>query len=152
MFLFKARLAAQKEYAEALERYGVTAEQVQAFNDAHPHFGSGLHRAPHAAAGTAGDRLAEIAPYIGKSETQIRILRAKAALSTVAAGVKAAPGFLAGLRKKLVERAPVLVAQAREEWKDARPIIEEKARAKVTAGINKIRRRPAASAEVQASA
>ena len=80
------------------------------------------------------------------------MLRAKAALSTVAAGVKAAPGFLAGLRKKLVERAPVLVAQAREEWKDARPAIEQKARETVTAGINKIRRRPAASAEAQATA
>jgi len=151
MFLFKARLAAQKEYAEALERYGVTAEQVKAFNDAHPHFGSGLHRAPHAAAGTAGDRLAEIASYIGKSETQIRILRAKAALSTVAAGVKAAPGFIAGLRKKLVERAPILVAQAREEWKDARPVFEQKARETVTASVakvtSKIRRRPAAEAQ-----
>ncbi|HTA19857.1 MAG TPA: 2-hydroxyglutaryl-CoA dehydratase [Polyangia bacterium] len=153
MFLFKARLAAQKEYSEALARYGVTAEQVKAFNEANPHFGSPLHRAPHAAAGTAGDRLAEIAPFIGKSPMQVRILRAKAAASTVVAAAKAAPGFIAGLRKKLIERGPTLVAQAREEWKDARPAIEEKARAKVTAGINKIRRRPAAkTAEVQASA
>ncbi|HVZ86025.1 MAG TPA: 2-hydroxyglutaryl-CoA dehydratase [Polyangia bacterium] len=152
MFLFKARLAAQKEYAEALERYGVSAEQVKAFNDANPHFGSPLHRAPHAAAGTAGDRLAEIAPFIGKSPMQVRLLRAKAAASTVVAAAKATPGFIAGLRKKLIERGPTLVAQAREEWKDARPIIEERARAKVTETVNKIRRRPAAAAEVQASA
>lgn len=152
MFLFKARLAAQKEYAEMLARYGLTAEQVKAFQDAHPMFGSPLHRAPHAAAGTAADRLAELAPYIGKSETQIRLLRAKAAAKTVVAAAKAAPGWLAGLRKKLVEKGPVLVAQAREEWKDARPAFEEKARATVTAGINKIRRRPAPAAEVQATA
>ena len=153
MFLFKARLAAQKEYAELLEKYGVTAEQVKAFQDSHAHFGSGLHRAPHAAAGTAGDRLAEIAPFIGKSENEIRILRAKAALGTVVAAAKAAPGFIANLRKKFVAKAPVLAARAREEWQDARPVLEETARATVTAGINKSRRRPAAaSSEAQASA
>src|SRR5262249_40323546 len=64
MFLFKARLAAQKEYADMLAKFGVTAEQVKAFLDTHPSFASALHRAPHAAAGTAGDRLAEVAPYI----------------------------------------------------------------------------------------
>jgi hypothetical protein len=41
---------------------------------------------------------------------------------------------------------------AREEWKDARPAFEEKARATVAAGINKIRRRPSAPAETQAQA
>jgi predicted nucleotide-binding protein (sugar kinase/HSP70/actin superfamily) len=152
MFLFKARLAAQKEYAEMLEKLGVTGEQVKAFLDKHPHFGSPLHRAPHGAGGTAGDRLAEVAPYIGKSDLQVRVLRAKAAAKSVVDAAKAAPGWIAGLRKKLVERGPVLVAQAREEWKDARPAIEEKARATVTAGINKIRRRPAPAAESQVSA
>jgi hypothetical protein len=152
MFLFKARIAAQKEYAEALERLGLSADGVKAFQDAHPRFGSPLHRAPHAAAGTAADRLAEVAPYIGKSETQIRILRAKAAASTLIAAAKAAPGWLAGLRKKMVEKTPILVAQAREEWKDARPAFEEKARATFTAGVNKMRRRPAAAAEAQPSA
>src|SRR5450432_519221 len=49
MFLFKARLAAQREYAEALARMGKTAAEVRAFFDAHPGLASGLHRAPHAA-------------------------------------------------------------------------------------------------------
>ena len=80
-------------------------------------------------------------------------MRAKAAAATVVAAAKAAPGWLAGLRKKFVAKAPVLVAQAREEWKDARPAFEEKARATFAAGVNKIRRRPAAAAtEAQASA
>jgi predicted nucleotide-binding protein (sugar kinase/HSP70/actin superfamily) len=152
MFLFKARLAAQKEYADMLEKLGVTAEQVKDFLDKHPRFASPLHRSPHGAGGTAGDRLAEVAPYIGKSAMQARVLRAKATAQAVVGAVKAAPGWLAGMRKKLVEKGPVLVAQAREEWKDARPAIEEKARATVTAGIAKIRRRPAPAAEVQATA
>jgi predicted nucleotide-binding protein (sugar kinase/HSP70/actin superfamily) len=153
MFLFKARLAAQKEYAEALEKLGVSAAQVKAFQDAHPTFRSGLHRAPHAAAGTAADRLAEIAPYLGKSATQIRILRAKAAVGTAVAAAKAAPGWLAGLRKKLVEKAPVLMSRAREEWVDVRPVVEAEVKERVAKVVSKVsRRKPAAEAGVQASA
>ncbi|HXJ21210.1 MAG TPA: 2-hydroxyglutaryl-CoA dehydratase [Polyangia bacterium] len=160
MFLFKARLAAQKEYADLLEKLGTDAETVKAFFDKHPSFGSGLHRAPHAAGATAADRLAEVAPYLGKSDLQIGLLRAKAAVGSVLAAAKAAPGFVAGLRKKLVERGPVLMAQAREEWKDARPVFEAKARETLNAGVAKVtdqvtriaRRRSAASSEVHASA
>jgi predicted nucleotide-binding protein (sugar kinase/HSP70/actin superfamily) len=154
MFLFKARLAAQKEYADLLAKLGTDAETVKAFFEKHASFASGLHRAPHAAGATAADRLAEVAPYLGKSDLQIRVLRAKAAVGTVVAAAKAAPGFVAGLRKKLVERGPVLMAQAREEWKDARPAFEAKARETLNAGVAKItRRRPApAAAEVQATA
>jgi len=160
MFLFKARLAAQKEYADLLAKLGTDAETVKAFFDKHPSFGSGLHRAPHAAGATAADRLAEAAPYMGKSDLQIPVMRAKAAVGSVVQAVKAAPGFVAGLRKKLVERGPVLMAQAREEWKDARPAFEAKARETLNAGVAKVtsqvtkvtRRRPAPGAEVQASA
>ena len=157
MFLFKARLAAQKEYADLLEKLGTDAETVKAFFDKHgSSFGSPLHRAAHAAGATAADRLAEVAPYLGKSDLQVRLLRAKAAVGSVVAAAKAAPRFIAGLRKKLVERGPVLVAQAREEWKDARPVFEAKARETLNAGVARVtkiaRRRPAAGAEVQASA
>jgi hypothetical protein len=128
MFLFKARLAAQKEYAELLEKLGVTQDDVRAFLKAHPALASGLHRAPHAAAGTAADRLAEIAPYLGKSEAEIRVLRAKALAGRVVEAAKALPGTLATLRGRLKERAPVLFAQAREEWVDAKPVVVEKLR------------------------
>jgi predicted nucleotide-binding protein (sugar kinase/HSP70/actin superfamily) len=160
MFLFKARLAAQKEYADLLQKLGTDAETVKAFFDKHGVFASPLHRAPHSAGATAADRLAEVAPYLGKSDLQIRVLRARAAVGSVVAAAKAAPGFVAGLRKKLVERGPVLMAQAREEWKDARPAFEAKARATVNAGVAKVTtqvtklagRRPAPTAEVQATA
>jgi hypothetical protein len=130
MFLFKARLAAQKEYGELLGKLGLTADDVRAFMSAHPALASGLHRSPHAAAGTAADRLAEIAPYLGKSESEIRVLRAKAFAGRVVETAKALPGTLATLRGRLKERAPVLFAQAREEWVDAKPVVVEKLRAR----------------------
>jgi hypothetical protein len=132
MFLFKARLAAQREYGELLAKLGVTAEDVRAFNAKHPALASGLHRAPHAAAGTAADRLAEIAPYLGKSEAEIRVLRAKDLAKRAVSAAKALPATLATLRGRLKERAPVLVAQAREEWVDVKPVIVERVRARFT--------------------
>jgi hypothetical protein len=155
MFLFKARLAAQKEYAEMLERFGLDAEQVRVFQDKHPGFGSPLHRAPHAAAGTAADRLAEVAPYIGKSEAQIKLMQAKAAVGTLVAAAKAAPGWIAGLRKKLVEKGPVLVSRAREEWVDARPVVEAEIKERVANVVSKLpgrRARTTTGAEAQPAA
>jgi predicted nucleotide-binding protein (sugar kinase/HSP70/actin superfamily) len=126
MFLFKARLAAQKEYGEMLAKLGVTHDDVRAFLDAHPRLASGLHRAPHAAAGTAADRLAELAPYLGKSDREIAVLRAKELAKSAVAAARALPGTLATLRGRLKERAPVLFAQAREEWVDAKPAVVQK--------------------------
>jgi predicted nucleotide-binding protein (sugar kinase/HSP70/actin superfamily) len=126
MFLFKARLAAQKEYAELLEKLGVTAEQVTAFMERHPRWASPLHRAPHGAAGTAADRLIEVAPMLGKSDWQVRVQEARSAAGRVAGAIKALPGWLARTRRKVVERSPVLFAQAREEWVEARPVIVER--------------------------
>jgi predicted nucleotide-binding protein (sugar kinase/HSP70/actin superfamily) len=126
MFLFKARLAAQKEYAELLEKLNLTAEQVVEFNKKHPRWSSPLHRAPHSAAGTAADRLVEVAAFVGKPEWQVRLLEARAAAERVAGAVKAVPGWLARTRKKVMERSPQLFAQAREEWVEAKPIIVER--------------------------
>jgi len=126
MFLFKARLSAQKEYAEALAKLGLDAAKVRQFFGAHPEMASGLHRSPHAAAGTAADRLAEVAPFIGKSEREIRVLKAKMFAQKTVAAARALPGFLAKLRKRAAERSPVLFEQAREEWVEQRPIIVEK--------------------------
>ena len=126
MFLFKARLSAQKEYADMLAKLGLTAEQVRGYFASNPKLASGLHRSPHAAAGTAADRLAEIAPYIGKSEREVRVLKAKQLLKDAVAGARALPETLRTLRKRLLERSPVLFEQAREEWIEQRPIIVEK--------------------------
>ena len=101
MFLFKARLAAQKEYAELLAKLGLDAGQGDARSSrSHPELASGLHRAPHAAAGTAADRLAEVAPFIGKSEREIRVLKAKMLAQKTIAAARALPGWLQKLRKR----------------------------------------------------
>ena len=71
MQVFKARQRAVAEYEAALARAGTTRAEVQAFLTEHKGLGSGLHRSPHAAAGTAADRLAEIAPFLGKSRVAI---------------------------------------------------------------------------------
>src|SRR6185369_4315943 len=122
-----------KEYADLLAELGLDADKVRAFFDAHPSFASGLHRSPHAAAGSAADRLAEFAPFIGKSETQIRILQAKVLAKKTLAAARALPGALAKLRKRAIERSPVLFEQAREEWIDAKPLLVQKAKDAVRA-------------------
>ncbi len=126
MFLFKARLAAQKEYADALEKLGLQAADVTAFLARHPHFASALHRAPHAAAGTAADRLAEIAPLVGKSDFEIRALKVKQTAQAAVRAARSLPGFMATLRQRVAARSPILFAQAKEEWVEARPILAQR--------------------------
>jgi predicted nucleotide-binding protein (sugar kinase/HSP70/actin superfamily) len=126
MFLFKARLAAQKEYADLLRELGLDAGAVKSFFQAHPDLATGLHRSPHAAAGTAADRLHEVAPFIGKSEREIRVLRAKLFVKRTVEAARALPSTLAKMRKRAAERSPVLFDQAREEWIEQRPIIVQK--------------------------
>jgi hypothetical protein len=128
MFLFKARLSAQREYAEALEKVGLTAEKVRAFYETHPRLASGLHRAPHAAMGTAADRLAEIAPLMGKTEAQIRRAELKETAVRGLKALRALPGTVASLRAKWIEKSPAFIAQVREEWAEARPVVAEKLR------------------------
>jgi predicted nucleotide-binding protein (sugar kinase/HSP70/actin superfamily) len=137
MYLFKARQAAQAEYAAALERFGTTAEEVRAFLDANPGYANPLHRAPHAAGATAADRLHEIAPYLGKSGAQIRVLRLRQAAERAASAVKAAPGALARLRRQLAARGPDLMARAREEWVDVRPAVEAQLKARVARVVSR---------------
>jgi predicted nucleotide-binding protein (sugar kinase/HSP70/actin superfamily) len=138
MFLFKARLAAQREYADALARLGITADDARAFFQTHPHFASGLHRAPHAAAGTAADRLAEIAPLIGKTATGIRVLRTRALAEQTWTALRTAPRKLRELRAKWMEKTPAFFAQVREEWADARPVVADKIRARAKAGGDRV--------------
>jgi predicted nucleotide-binding protein (sugar kinase/HSP70/actin superfamily) len=150
MYLFKARLAAQAEYAATLEKFGTTAEAVRAFLEKNPSFASPLHRAPHAAGATAADRLHEIAPFLGKSAAEIRSMRLRGAAARAVDAVKGAPAAFARLRQQLTERAPVLVERAREEWVEVRPVVEERLKARVA---NVMRRKaPAASAQATAVA
>jgi hypothetical protein len=141
MFLFKARQAAQKEYTDLLDRLGLTREQVATFLETNRRWASPLHRAPHAGAGTAADRLAEVAPFIGKSPLEAHLLSAQQLAGRAVSALRAAPAWLARMRKKLVLRGPDLLAQAREEWQAARPEISRNLRDR----WDRVRRRPPAT-------
>jgi hypothetical protein len=146
MFLFKARLAAQREYAEALQKLGVTADDVKRFLAEHPRFATGLRRSPHAAAGTAADRLAEIAPFMtggpgGKtmSNAAIAVAQLRSWAAESVRTIRATPDRLGRLRKAWTEKSPRFIAQVREEWEDARPILTEQVRARAKAGVDGVR-------------
>lgn len=108
-----------------LERLGLTEDQVNDFFQRHPRFASPLRRSPHAAAGTAGDRLAEVAAHIGKAPWQIRLAEARNTVAQAAALVRGTPAWIGKLKSRMIERGPTLVAQAREEWEVARPLMAE---------------------------
>ena len=154
MFLFKARLSAQREYKEALERLGLKVEDVRAFLDANPRFASGLRRSPHAAAGTAADRLAEIAPLIGKTPVQIGVAQTRMWVRGAIQTVRATPTTVKQLRKSWAAKSPRFFQQVREEWADARPVLAEQLRARAKAGVDGMRAvvvgpRPAATPEAR---
>jgi predicted nucleotide-binding protein (sugar kinase/HSP70/actin superfamily) len=128
MFLFKARQAAQKEYADLLEKFGTTPADVAAFLERHPRYGSPLHRAPHGGAGTAADRLVEIGPLLGRSPLAVRVEEAKSLARKAVAAAVAAPGWIARARARFAQRSPILFAQAKEEWAEARPALAAKVR------------------------
>ena len=77
MYMFKARERARQEYQKALEKHGVTEEQVRELM-CKTKYGDPLYKAPHLAAGSAADLVHEIAPLIGKApigRAQVRATR-----------------------------------------------------------------------------
>jgi predicted nucleotide-binding protein (sugar kinase/HSP70/actin superfamily) len=66
MFLFKARQAAAREYAQALAATGLTAESVRTRVARHRRYRSTLHHPAHRASTTAADLVYEIAGRRGR--------------------------------------------------------------------------------------
>ena len=122
----------------------MTEAEVTGFFARHPRFASPLHRSPHAAAGTAADRLAEIAPYIGKSPWRCAWPRPGPSRGGRRRRCAACPAFLRKLGKRISERGPELMARAREEWEEARPVViesvKEKARGNFDRAVARVRR------------
>src|SRR6185437_2071689 len=67
MYMFKARIAAEKELARTYEECGVTEAEVRAFLEKNPKYASPLHHAPHKVAGSAANLVHEVAPLIKQS-------------------------------------------------------------------------------------
>ncbi|MDB4982857.1 MAG: hypothetical protein JWM82_3609, partial [Myxococcales bacterium] len=76
---------------------------------------------------------------------------AKAFVARAAASAANLPSVLASLRKRLEERAPTLISQAREEWVDAKPIVIERLRETTSRFTGKPRRAATATATATAA-
>ncbi len=81
MYMFKARAAAEAEFAKALTETGVTMEQLRAFLEANPKYSSALYKPPHRVSGTAADLVYEVAPRITQTRWQ-RLTKAVSAAAT----------------------------------------------------------------------
>ncbi|MFI5297202.1 MAG: 2-hydroxyglutaryl-CoA dehydratase [Polyangiales bacterium] len=122
MFLFKAKIAAIAERDTVLAKHGVTLEQVQAFLAKNPKFAAGRHKSPHAAAGTAGDLIAEVAPFITTPAWKRAIGHAKDAASRV---VETGPKMVT-LARELRENAPELALRIKEDVAVVREVVSGK--------------------------
>jgi hypothetical protein len=91
MYMFKARIAAEKELAKAYEEAGVTEAEVRAFLDAHPRYASPLHHAPHKVAGSAANLVYEVAPLIKQSALERTVRKAGATAARIKDAALAAP-------------------------------------------------------------
>ena len=115
MYLFKAKQAAEADVQKALEKSGVTMDEVRGYLAKHPRFARSLHRAPHAAACTTADLVHEVA-HVMKTPAWKRALDSGVSgvrtVSKVAtSAVRGAPGFAV-----LAGRAGVeLIEIARDE-------------------------------------
>nr|PZN14595.1 MAG: 2-hydroxyglutaryl-CoA dehydratase [Pseudomonadota bacterium] len=133
MYLFKAKQAAQAELDQALEKTGLTLEQVRTFVKENPRYASSLHHPPHRATTTTADLVYEVAEVFGKTPAERALASAKRTLESVARGVvRAGKGTPAAVRGALPvvrrasaelfgyarEKAPVLREQALEMAKD----------------------------------
>ena len=115
MYLFKAKQAAMTEYERVLEEHGVTREQVQAFLDATPRFGSPLHKAPHRHAGNAADLVAEVAPYITQSAWQRLRNRVTVTARKSQELAQKSPHMVIKFVKAAAQNAPVVTERVKQD-------------------------------------
>jgi hypothetical protein len=95
MFLFKAKASAIAELERVCKEQGISLEQARAFLDANPRYAAGLHKSPHAAAGSAADLVCEIAPLINSTPLERTLKTAKNVVSAGAKALRRSPRNLA---------------------------------------------------------
>jgi predicted nucleotide-binding protein (sugar kinase/HSP70/actin superfamily) len=126
MYMFKARLAAEKELQRTYEECGVTEAEVRAFLAQNPKYASPLHHAPHKVAGSAANLVIEVAPLIKQSALTRAVTRARAAAERLQAAAVATP---AAARKALAfARDPETRERLQQDWLLLREILEGKAK------------------------
>jgi DNA-binding transcriptional MerR regulator len=129
MYLFKAKQAAITELDRACKEHGVTIEQVRAFIEANPRYGSALHKAPHSYAGNAADLVAEVAPYITKSRVERWRGRVEAFVSRGGEAARKSPHMVVAIMKSAVDAAPEIATRLKVDV----ALIREARRAKKSA-------------------
>jgi predicted nucleotide-binding protein (sugar kinase/HSP70/actin superfamily) len=92
MYMFKARIAAEKELQKAYEETGLTEAEVRAFLDANPKYASPLHHSPHKVAGSAANLVYEVAPLIKQSRMERAASKARSLVKGLQDAAIAAPG------------------------------------------------------------
>jgi predicted nucleotide-binding protein (sugar kinase/HSP70/actin superfamily) len=102
MYIFKARAAAELEFQTALDKYGLTKEQVAEFLEKNPKYASPLYRADHVDASTAADMVHAVAPLM----TQTRWQRAKNQAARAWESVQKTGPALVNQAKQLQENFP----------------------------------------------
>jgi predicted nucleotide-binding protein (sugar kinase/HSP70/actin superfamily) len=115
MYLFKARAAAAAELERVCGEHGVTLEQVRAYLDAHPRFASPLHKSPHAAAGSAADLVAEVAPLIKQTAWERARSAAKTTVQAGAHALRGSPAVMAKTASQAVATARQVAGWLKED-------------------------------------
>jgi hypothetical protein len=126
MYLFKARQVAQAEVDQALERHGLTMDEVRAFLAKNPNIGGPLFHPPH----VAGSTTADLVEQVGRLAKTTRLERAgarvrawtRAAGETVALSARVAPQHAAAtvalaLAEIAREKGPGIVLSLAERAK-----------------------------------
>jgi hypothetical protein len=131
MYLFKAKQVAIAEYDRALEKHGVTREQVKAFLETSPRFASPLYKPVHKYAGASADVVAAVAPYITKTRSQRWKERLTGAGKRSAEIAQQSPHLVVKMVRGAVEAAPDVVDRVKFDAKlfvEARRAAKEKAK------------------------
>ncbi|MGB5810879.1 MAG: hypothetical protein WBG86_10130, partial [Polyangiales bacterium] len=116
MYMFKARERARKEHQEALDKYGVTEDQVREYLKG-SRYAHTFYKAPHAMAGTSADVIHQVGPFIGKG----RLGRAKVHADRVAGRAKTfVMKDLVVARETFGKMAPYLPSLGRLIYTEAR--------------------------------
>jgi predicted nucleotide-binding protein (sugar kinase/HSP70/actin superfamily) len=115
MYLFKAKQACVAELDRACKEHGVTIEQVRAFVQANPRFGSALHKAPHVYAGSAADLVAQVAPYITKTRAARWRARVVGLARRSSETARKSPHLVVQTVRNAAMAAPGMAARLRED-------------------------------------
>jgi hypothetical protein len=120
MYLFKAKAAAIAELERVCKEQGVTLEQVRAYLDGHPSIGSGLHKPPHRAAGSAADVVMEVAPLLKTTRWQRTRKTALDVMESTRATLRRSPGAIATAATRASDKAHEIAGWLREDLKTYR--------------------------------